>query len=138
MSRNKQTSGVRFRLKCVSGLNSTCRFNFYEISKYLTILRSTSTKYLRSYEIAFYALFVCGHYFFQCGFIWVYIFYLLFWENSFTSFCVWYVFYLFWVLNSTSYLGNYKIYSIYRIIVGISAIWPSVNLFSLYKNDFSL
>ena len=35
--------------------------------------------------------------FFQCGFIWACVFYLLFWENSFSSFCVWYVFYLLWL-----------------------------------------
>ena len=29
--------------------------------------------------------------FFKFGFIWVCIFYLLSWENSFLSFCVWYV-----------------------------------------------
>ena len=44
------------------------------------------------------------------------------------------------VLNSASYLGNYKIQnsSICRIIVCISAIWPLVILFLLYKNNFSL
>ena len=49
------------------------------------------SKHWRSYEIVFYALFVCRHYFVQYGFIQVCIFYLFFWKTSFLSssaFCV--------------------------------------------------
>ena len=42
----------------------------------------------RGYQITFCALFVCGHSFFQYEFILVCIFYLLFCETIFSSFCV--------------------------------------------------
>ena len=48
---------------------------------------------------------MCGHSFFKYRFILVCIFCLLFWETSFSSFCVWCVVCLFWDLNSTSYYG---------------------------------
>ena len=73
--------------------------------------------------------------FFQYEFIWVCIFYLLFWEYCFSSFCVWHVSCLFCVLNSTSYLGMYRIMFWERFWVScIKNIKQSLNI--IQKKDY--
>ena len=80
--------------------------------------------------------------FFQYRFVLVCIFYLLFWETSFSSFHVWCVF---WNLNSMPY---YRIVR-FRIIAFMESLflcWPSGHLwfyspfilFSLYKHNKSI
>ena len=78
----------------------------------------------KNYKIMFYALFVCGHCFFIMGLSKSAFFYLLFWGTSFLS--------LFFLCNE--FWIRYHIYRITAfiiVIVYVSAIWPSVILFSL-------
>ena len=82
------------------------------------------TKYFKGATKLHLTYYLCVVSCFQYGFILVCIFYLLFWETSFSSFCVWCVF---WNLNSTPY---YRIIR-FRIIAFIELLflyWPSGHL----------
>ena len=83
---------------------------------------------LRSYEMVFHALFVCGHYFVQYWFIEACIFYRFFWESSFLFF-----FMLFWIVSLNWIQCNpNKLYNICCIIMNVyKSIRYSVCLFSL-------
>ena len=77
----------------------------------------------------FYALFVCGLYFYNTGLYKVRILYLLFWGTSFLSFSVLCVF---CVMNFEFDVIFTELQHINTVFV--SVIWPSVILLSLDEN----
>ena len=83
-----------------------------------------------SYEIVFYALFVCGHYCLQIDFIEVCIFYSICCKTSFSSFCDFCVFCLFCV----EFDENFVNFILYIIIVYIGLKYYAI-LLSLYQNN---
>ena len=62
---------------------ATFEFEQYGQHGAIRIWENKLAYHSKSYEIVFYALFLCGHYFIHYGFMQVYILQLFFWKTSF-------------------------------------------------------